>query len=499
MRILYIDIDTLRPDHLGCYGYHRNTSPNIDGVAAKGTRFDNCYVSDAPCLPSRAALYSGKCGIRNGAVNHGGKAAELLIDTRRRHFRTLEDNFIYTLRKAGFYTVSVSPFGERHSSFWFYNGFREIYNTGKGGGERSDEVVPTALDWLDRNGAKDNWYLHVNVWDPHTPYQVPMSEGNPFKDDAPPSWMTESIIRKNWDNYGPGSGQEPGGGYLGTSAEFCKTFPRVPRQIKTLKDYRKWIDGYDCGIYYADKHAGMILDKLKDLGIDGDTVVMISSDHGENQGELSVYGDHQTADHITNRVPMIIYDPKGRIGKCKADKSLHYQFDVAATLLELAGGNVPQTWDGKSFLGSLRKGRPEGRDYLVVSNCAWACQRAVRWDNYIMIKTYHSGYKNYPEIMLFDLEKDPHELANLADKRPDLVDHALARLEEWKAEEMKRSFTDIDPMWTVMREGGPFHASYGSPNFEKYAERLRKTGRGKHAKDFARRKESTDFIPVDFK
>ena len=59
MRILYIDIDTLRPDHLGCYGYHRGTSPSIDRLAADGVRFENCYVSDAPCLPSRAALYSG--------------------------------------------------------------------------------------------------------------------------------------------------------------------------------------------------------------------------------------------------------------------------------------------------------------------------------------------------------------------------------------------------------------------------------------------------------
>ena len=77
MRVLYLDIDTLRPDHLGCYGYHRNTSPNIDRLASEGVRFDNCYVSDSPCLPSRAALYTGQCGIRNGAINHGG--AERMI------------------------------------------------------------------------------------------------------------------------------------------------------------------------------------------------------------------------------------------------------------------------------------------------------------------------------------------------------------------------------------------------------------------------------------
>ncbi len=86
MRILYIDIDTLRPDHLGCYGYHRNTSPNIDAIAANGTRFTSVYASDVPCLPSRTALVTGTFGIRNGVNNHGGAAAELASRGAERGF-----------------------------------------------------------------------------------------------------------------------------------------------------------------------------------------------------------------------------------------------------------------------------------------------------------------------------------------------------------------------------------------------------------------------------
>ena len=76
MRLLFLDLDTLRPDHLGCYGYHRDTSPNIDRIADSGTRFNEYYVPDAPCLPARAALLSGRFGIHNGAVNHGGSRAD---------------------------------------------------------------------------------------------------------------------------------------------------------------------------------------------------------------------------------------------------------------------------------------------------------------------------------------------------------------------------------------------------------------------------------------
>jgi choline-sulfatase len=116
MRILYIDMDSTRPDHLGCYGYHRNTSPNIDALAAQGTRFENLYVSDAPCLPSRTALWSGRCGFHTGVVNLGGTASQQFIDGPNRGF---QDTFAATswmsaLRGAGYKTATVSSFGERH-------------------------------------------------------------------------------------------------------------------------------------------------------------------------------------------------------------------------------------------------------------------------------------------------------------------------------------------------------------------------------------------------
>src|SRR5690606_26329400 len=86
MRILYLDIDCLRPDHLGCYGYHRATSPRIDAIAAQGVRFDNVYISDAPCLPSRTALWSGRFGIHTGVINHGGSNADMFTDGPSRGF-----------------------------------------------------------------------------------------------------------------------------------------------------------------------------------------------------------------------------------------------------------------------------------------------------------------------------------------------------------------------------------------------------------------------------
>jgi arylsulfatase A-like enzyme len=73
VRVLLIDIDSLRPDHPGCYGYERDTSPTIDGLAADGVVFDECYASDSPCLPSRTAMGTGRHGVKSGVVTHYGR------------------------------------------------------------------------------------------------------------------------------------------------------------------------------------------------------------------------------------------------------------------------------------------------------------------------------------------------------------------------------------------------------------------------------------------
>ena len=472
MRVLYYDIDTLRPDHLGCYGYHRDTSPNIDRIARQGTTFTNYYASDAPCLPSRAALFLGRPGIQSGVVGHGGTAADPHLVGRDRGFRLSQQwhSWPMAMRFCGFYPVSVSPFAERHSAWWFYFGWREMVNTGKGGGERADEVVPEALDWIERNGEQDDWFLHVNVWDPHTTYRTPEEYGNPFEGEPIPDWLSEEQIREDFQSFGPHSAQEPGGYSPGQDR------PRAPSQIKNLADYRRWIDGYDVGIRYADDHFGQILEALERKGVLEDTAIIISSDHGENQGELNVYGDHQTADYITSRVPLIVRWPGMEGGR--VDEGLHYNYDLPPTLMELLDGECPGRWEGESFAGALQ-GKESGRDHLVVSQCAWSCQRSVRFGPWIVIRTYHTGMKDYPPVMVFNLEEDPHETNNLVEERPEIAQKGLAILEEWQADMLARSTEQVDPMYTVLQEGGPFHTRDA---LESYCERLRETDREQHAR-----------------
>jgi arylsulfatase A-like enzyme len=303
VRLLYIDIDSLRLDHLGCYGYLRNTSPNIDQLAHESVRFTNDYVSDVPCLPSRTALWSGR---------------------------------------------------------------------------------------------QENWFLHVNLWDPHTPFRTPAAFGNPFAGEPLPDWFSEEMWQRAWNGFGPHSPQEPNWLWGKVNARF----PRQLDAIDSMEAVRQWVDGYDTGIRYADEWLGKIITKLKEMGIYDETIIVISADHGENIGELNVWGDHQTADHITCNVPLIIRYP-GLSQTARVDTALHYHFDWAATVIELLGGTVPGNWDGVSFAAALRQGKQAGRDFVVTSQGAWACQCGVRFAHdgrdYLCLRTYTSSVSTPPD------------------------------------------------------------------------------------------------------
>ncbi|MDQ0973624.1 choline-sulfatase [Neobacillus niacini] len=472
MRMLILDLDSLRPDHLGCYGYSRNTSPNIDKIANEGVRFTNYYTSDAPCFPSRSALMTGRTGIHTGAVGHGGTAGYVRQEGASRSFndRHTTENFPAFMRSAGFKTALVSPFPERHSAWTFYAGFNEMHNTGSSGMESAEEVTPTVLKWVEDNAKKDNWMLYVNYWDPHTPYRAPKDFGNPFENEPLPDWITPDVLERHKKKVGPHSAQELNMYDNQTSPKY----PRYPGGISDYSDLRQVIDGYDCGVRHMDENIGQIFKALLKQGVMDDLIVIITADHGENLGELGIYSEHGTADNATCRIPMIIRWPGRNQGH--VDHGLHYHLDLLPTLAELFGKDPITSWDGSSYAPVLTEGQECGRDYLVISQCAHVCQRSVRFDNWLYIRTYHDGFHLFDDEMLFDLENDPYEQHNLARLKPDVCKEAVYLLNKWHDDMMKSMDFDVDPLWTVIKEGGPYHAQ--AKDLKKYVKRLEETGRG---------------------
>ncbi|MCI8624414.1 MAG: sulfatase [Provencibacterium sp.] len=474
MRILFVDIDTLRPDHMGCYGYFRNTTPNLDAVAADGIRFENYFCTDAPCLPSRAALFSGRFGIHNGIVGHAGTAAERWAGGLERGFKNPDDqnNLVNIFRKAGMYTASISTFPERHSAWWFNAGFHEMHNLGLSGRETAGMVTPVALDWLDRHGQEDNWFLHLHMWDPHTPYRAPEEFGNPFADSPISDWIDEETVRRHLDCTGPHSLLE-----LSMYDDHqLPDFPRMPARARNLEELRRVFDGYDCGVRYADEQLGRIFDQMRELGIYEDCAILVSSDHGENFGELGIYCEHGTADRATCRIPMLLKWPGGPRGT--ADSRLRYHIDLVPTLAELLGTEAYPKWDGSSYAALLQGGEDAGRESLVISQMAHVCQRAAVFEDWIYLRTLHDGYRLFDREMLFHLSEDPHEQFDVKDRYPEVCARGAKIILDWQEEAMLRSGSTTDPMWTVMKENGPYHTWRELPDYLKH---LEKTGRSKQA------------------
>ena len=465
MRVLYIDIDTLRPDHLGAYGYHRATSPTIDALAAEGARFTACHASDVPCLPSRTALFSGRFGVRTGVVGHAGRAAKVRYPGDGHGTDPARMPLAMALSRGGVRATTFSTFHQRHLAWHFCAGWDEIQRfTQHIGDEIATDLEGPARTWLEAHGRDEDWFLHLHFWDPHTPYNTPAGYGNPFEDVAAPDFPSAEVIARQLEGWGPTSAADV--------TQYLRG-PRNPTAIAGRDDVKTWIDGYDVGIRFADDAVSRLLDTLASLGVLDDTAVIVSSDHGENQGELNLYASHLTADAITTRVPLIIRWPGVTTDQPGAvHDELLYQLDLAPTLCELLGIEAPPSWDGRSFAALLRGQAYEPRDALVMGQGVWCVQRAVIAGGFQYIRTLHAGLNPMPDELLFDLVADPHEQDDLIDKEPEVAGRLSRIMGDWWAD--VAGDVGEDPLLGVCREGGGMYVRSAR---DVYLERLRSTGR----------------------
>ena len=458
MRVLFFDIDTLRADHLGCYGYRRNTSPVIDGVARQGVRFTDYYCPNAPCLPSRASMVTGLYGIHSGIVGHGGTAADLRLEGAPRSFTDdiSENGLFMQFRRAEMRTASFSTFAERHSAWWFNAGFEECFNVGLRGGESADMVTPHVLDWLKKNGAENDWALHIHFWDPHTPYRTPADVPSRFAaEPLPDDWITEEVFAQHLRHIGPHGANE-------INMWNDDTFPQWPKHpgcLKTRADAKHFLDLYDDAVRFTDDNIGEILDYLRAAGLyDEQLAIIITSDHGEDLGEMGVYGEHGMADEPVCHIPLIVRWPGAQAGA--AVQGFYDNTDLLPTVRELLGTKV---WggrycgDGQSFAPRLFGRTAAAKPFAVLTQCAHVCQRSVRFGDYLYVRTIHGGYHLTAPEMLFNIRTDPHQQHDIAAQHPELCAQGARHILDWTEAMMKTSCSDADPMWTMMREGGPEH------------------------------------------
>jgi arylsulfatase A-like enzyme len=320
--VLLISIDSLRADHLGCYGSARDTSPRLDALAAGGTRFAHVYAPSSWTLPSHATLLTGVSQRRHGAV------------TPRRRIAAGLPTLATRLGAAGFRTRGVHSGPFLGAVYGFDRGF-ETYESCQSHGEEtglvanlrshSDETNPclrkTFTRWVTEAKANERHFWFVHMWDPHYDYIPPARYVRRFD----PDYHGRLDGRRIWR----------------------EGFPKTASQ----RDIAHLLARYDGEIRYTDDTIAAMLQDLERAGLLADTLVVVTADHGDEFREHGGKGHYKTVFAEVLAVPLILAGPgvpRGRVVDAPVGLA-----DVAPTILALAG--VPGAeMDGESLVGRMR-------------------------------------------------------------------------------------------------------------------------------------------------
>jgi arylsulfatase A-like enzyme len=428
MKVILVYMDTLRADHLGCYGYRFDTSPDVDRFADEGVLFESAYPTDVPTQPSFTSALSGQRGIRTGVVSHS--PTEDLADR--------VPWLPHIVSAGGIETAAVSTLYLMKK--YFARGYNTYMNPVAGDRSKTqqitgEEINSYATQWLKANYNKD-FFLFVHYWDPHCLYLPPRKYRRMFYKGNPTD-------RKN------------------KSREVCRrqiVWVFGERHVEVLRkgitDLKYVVAQYDGEIRYVNDCFARLVGALQELGIYDETLVILTSDHGESMGEHQLYFDHFDVYEPTARVPLILRWPK-RLPAGKRVKALVQNIDMAPTILQVFGIKAPSEFQGRSLLPLATGKTTKGYQAVYCNQGLWRARRMMRNRRWKLIKTIDKSFWESPPVELYDLQNDPGEKRNLAKKRADITRRMELEMAQWLEAQLGR---DTDPLRRIAELGLPTYA-----------------------------------------
>jgi len=420
--VLLVTIDTLRADHLSCYGYERPTSPHLDRLAAEGWRFTHAQSPRAKTTPSIATILSGLYphghGVRDlsAPLEAGVPLLQEMLGDAGYRTAGLVGNFVLIDERAGL----ARGFESWEESLPDVRGVPPHAAPQR----VASSVTDGALELLATRDERP-WFLWLHYMDPHGAYAAPAEHRLfaspdarllPLESDLPPSKLHRYRVA---DYNVPETARRPGG----------------------RTDVAAVIDEYDAEIHYVDAEVGRLLEHLRAERLLDRTLVIVTSDHGESLGEHRYWFEHGAyAYEATCRVPLIVRPPaslatrlQAAAGVRNADVSLA---DIAPTVLDLLDLPNPHPGPGAyrghsrvgSFTGSAPSTEPVFSEKVERAELDGAVQaKAVRMGDWKLIRRYahrpahtQAGARELLALSdeLFDLATDPHEEHDLSEAPP---------------------------------------------------------------------------------
>lgn len=412
LNVILISLDTVRPDHLSCYGYHRKTTPNIDCIAKEGVRFANAFSQTSSTHSSHLSIFTSRYPTRQW-VHWEGNDMDVSVET-----------LTESLRRAGYFTAAftgLSEVNENHRSLLASRPFQAFDQMIQGVSLRT---LPGKL-WSELVRHRHQpFFFFVHGFDAHGPHVLPL------KYDA---------TRFNPHYHGPLASThfelwESASSSLDELAQllpFQRYSFECTRHLEQLgasdhvdaADLYHLLALYDAQLYYLDQGLGELFQALKALKLMDRTVLVILSDHGEAFGEHGLYAAHGRCYDEDTRMVLIVRDPhlpKARRGR--AVRQLVQGIDVMPTILELLHLPIPVSVQGTSLASLLRTGRDAMREEVAVSASMGMC--ALRTPQWKLINA--AGVP----AELYHVTRDPQEQRNLITKFPTIAAQLQWRLDQ---------------------------------------------------------------------
>jgi arylsulfatase A-like enzyme len=408
--VLWIVIDSLRRDHLGCYGYPRNTSPHLDRFAAECVRFDTAISPHIPTQPAHTTLFSGRDVFSHQVVAQGGRHE---LD---RSIRLLPD----LLRDAGYWSAAVDNIGRwiepafdryEHSPRWAHDGTLPWRN--------GEEVTARALDLLKEAGGREQpFFAFLHYWDPHTPYLPPPPFSRMFytgDEYAPEHHSMEPVWASPW-----------------FSSYFEEWMPGV-RDIEYVKAQ------YDASIAYADICLTQVFTRLAAMGCWENTLIVVQADHGEELDDHGCWFDHHGLYDTNVRIPLLMRLPARRHAGQVVQAPVA-MMDIAPTVAQEVGlRELAAGMDGVPLQPHFEGANPRGREAIYLTESTWMRKRGWRTQDWKLIEAVEPDIYGKPPIELFHLPTDPDEQTNLAASRPDVVAELTAARDAHIAQRLRET------------------------------------------------------------
>lgn len=441
--ILFIVIDALRTKNLGCYGYSRSTSPNIDNLAKEGVMFEKAFSCATTTYPSLTTIFSGKYPLSHG-ITRLEAGAQLYRDAQRLE----ETGTVFLpeiLKKEGYTTLAVDWLGRwLKRGYDYYSGILgpkklRLYSWIRDLAARlsiyqsiakppmlkfqkflqkhkiNAEIITEEAMALIRKNHKKRFFLFIHYWDTHVPYN-------------PPTHYIERFIGSDYGNHP--SIEEVLSQLKPQGALFLRK--RVMSGTKTVNEV---LARYDGAIAYVDHEIGRLMQALENNGILDETLVVLTSDHGESLTEHGIYFCHHGLYDVTTHIPLIAR--YSGFPKNKKVNGLIQHTDVVPTILNVLGmKDEGLLLDGKDVDPLIHNEVDQVHAAAFLEEAATEHKRALRTNEYKYICALSEkdamckecGYIHGGVQELYDLNKDPEETRNIVEENPEEASKLRERL-----------------------------------------------------------------------